>query len=80
MGIFKARLLVFLRRFQLHDIDEGLRVPRRRDPSREEDKVERPVLVLVGEFDGGLACARGSVVIATHVTVPGIRNKVRIRF
>ena len=58
---------VWTREFE--DLTEALAVAGWSSPSGEENEVQRTIFILIGELNGRLSLAAGSIVITVYVTV-----------
>ena len=67
-------LHVLERLLETDHLQERLTVATQRSAAREQDQVERTVLVLVGELDGHLALTRARVVVRAQVAVSAMRD------
>ena len=62
------------RLLQADHLQERLTVATQRRAAREQDQIERTVLVLVGELDGHVALTRARVVVRSQVAVSATRG------
>ena len=67
-------LHVLERLLEADHLQERLTVATQRRAAREQDQVERTVLVLVSELDGHLALTRAGVVVRSQVAVSAMRD------